>query len=216
MQEYFEIGQIVNTFGVKGFVKVKPFTDDITEFERLGKILVVKNKNIIEMKIKEVKYQKDMVLMKLEGIEDMNIAERYKGCYLKIHRKDAKELEEGEYFIADIIGSDVYTDTDQYLGKVDDIYNTGSRDIFVVKDELGKQILLPRIEDVILNIDIKTITNIQFPNSLANPLRRYFHLKQGVVLINLNIIQDMICSISNRSPSSHLFLRINNIISAIS
>ncbi len=155
MQEYFEIGQIVNTFGVKGFVKVKPFSDDITEFERLGKILVVKNKNIIEMKIEEVKYQKDMVLMKLEGIEDMDMAERYKGCYLKIHRKDAKELEEGEYFIADIIGSDVYTDTDQYLGKVDDIYNTGSCDIFVVKDELGKQILLPRIEDVILNIDIE-------------------------------------------------------------
>lgn len=154
MQEYFEIGQIVNTFGVKGQLKVKPFTDDVEQFETLGKILVVKNKETIEMKILEVKYHKDMVILKLEGIDDMTMAEKYKGCYIKIHRSNARQLEEGEYFIADIIGSDVYTDTDNYLGKVEDIYNTGSNDIYVVKDELGKQILLPAIKDVLLDIDV--------------------------------------------------------------
>ena len=77
MQEYFEIGQIVNTFGVKGFVKVKPFTDDLERFEELESILVVKNKDMIEMKIEEVKYQKNMVLLKLEGIDDMTMAEKY-------------------------------------------------------------------------------------------------------------------------------------------
>lgn len=155
MQEFFEIGQIVNTHGVKGHVKVKPFTDDATQFETLGKILVVKNKDTIEMEIEEVKYHKDMVLLKLKGVDDMTAAEHYKGCYIKIHRSQARELEEGRYFIADIIGSDVYTDDDKYLGKVDDIYNTGSNDIYVVKDELGKQILLPGIKDVVLNIDIE-------------------------------------------------------------
>ena len=155
MQEYFEIGQIVNTFGVKGFVKVKPFTDDLERFEELESILVIKNKDMIEMKIEEVKYQKNMVLLKLEGIDDMTMAEKYKGCYIKIHRKDARELEEGTYFIADILGSDVYTDTGDYLGKVDDIYNSGAQDIYVVKDELGKQILLPSIKEVILDIDIE-------------------------------------------------------------
>ena len=85
----------------------------------------------------------------------MTAAERYKGCYIKIHRSQARELEDGHYFIADIIGSDVYTDEGQHLGKVDDIYNTGSNDIYVVKDELGKQILLPGIEDVILDVDIE-------------------------------------------------------------
>lgn len=155
MQEYFEIGQIVNTFGVKGFVKVKPFTDDVEQFETLGKILVVKNKETVEMEIQEVKYHKDMILLKLKGIEDMTMAEKYKGCYIKIHRSNARNLEEGEYFIADIIGSDVYTDTEQYLGKVDDIYNTGSNDIYVVKDELGKQILIPAIKDVLLDIDVE-------------------------------------------------------------
>ena len=155
MQEYFEIGQIVNTHGVKGHVKVKPFTDDVEQFETLGTILVGKNKETIEMEIEEVKYHKDMVLLKLKGIDDMTTAERYKGCPVKIHRSQARELEEGHYFIADIIGSDVYTDEGTYLGKVDDIYNTGSNDIYVVKDELGKQVLLPGIKDVILNVDIE-------------------------------------------------------------
>ena len=85
----------------------------------------------------------------------MNTAEKYKGCYIRIHRKDARELPEGTYFIADVIGSQVITDDGQLLGRVDDIYNTGSNDIYVVKDELGKQILLPGIEDVILSVDVE-------------------------------------------------------------
>ena len=155
MQEYFELGQIVNTFGVKGEVKVKPYTDNVEQFEELKSILVVKNKETVEMKILGAKFHKGMVLLKLGGVNDMNDAEKLKGCIIKIHRKDARELEEGEYFIADIIGSDVYTDTGDYLGKVDDIYNSGAQDIYVVKDELGKQVLLPSIKEVILNVDIE-------------------------------------------------------------
>ena len=155
MQEYFEIGQIVNTFGIKGEVKVNPFTDDVEQFEKLKSILVVKNKQLVEMEIENVRYQKHLVILKLKNIEDMNTAERYKGCYIKIHRKDARKLPEGTYFIADIIGSQVITDDGKILGIVDDIYNTGSNDVYVIKDELGKQILLPGIDDVILNVDIE-------------------------------------------------------------
>ena len=96
-----------------------------------------------------------MLLIKFKKIDDLNMAEKYKGCYLKIHRKDARKLPKDTYFIADIIGSDVITDDGKLLGKVDDIYNTGSNDIYVVKDELGKQILLPNIKEVILDIDIE-------------------------------------------------------------
>jgi len=155
MQEYFEIGQIVNTFGVKGEVKVNPFTDDIEQFERLKSILVVKNKQLQEIEIEKTRYQKNLVILKLKNIDDMNTAEKYKGCYIKINRKDARKLPKGKYFIADIIGSEVITDDGQKLGKVDDIYNTGSNDIYVIKDELGKQILLPGIKEVILNVDIE-------------------------------------------------------------
>ena len=104
-QEYFEVGQIVNTFGIKGFVKVKPFTDDMERFEELKSVLVIKNKELIEMQIEEVKYQQTVVLLKLKGVDNMNDAEKLKGCYLKIHRKDARKLPEGTYFIADLIGA---------------------------------------------------------------------------------------------------------------
>lgn len=154
-QEYFEVGQIVNTFGIKGQVKVKPFTDDLERFEELKSVLVEKGKELIEMQIEEVKYQQTVVLLKLKGIEDMNMAEKLKGCYLKIKREDARKIPNDTYFIADLIGLNVYTEDGILLGKVDDIYNNKSNDIYVIKDELGKQILLPAIKDVIKHIDIE-------------------------------------------------------------
>ena len=155
MQEYLEIGQIVNTFGVKGMVKVNPFTDDITRFDKLKKVYICKKASMEEVEIEEVKYHKNMVLLKIKGINDMNQAEKCKGLYLKIHRKDAIKLPKDTYFIADLLGLEVYTDEGVLLGKVDDIYNTGSNDIYVVKDELGKQILLPGIEEVLKQVDLE-------------------------------------------------------------
>ena len=155
MQKYFEVGQIVNTFGVMGFVKVKPFTDDLERFEELKKVYICKKDNMEEVNILEVKYHKNMVLLKLEGIDNMTDAEKLKGLYLKIDRKDAKKLPEGTYFIADLIGLDVFSDEGKLLGKVDDIYSTGANDIYVVKDELGKQLLLPSIPDVIKEVDLE-------------------------------------------------------------
>ena len=90
------------------------------------------------VEIEEVKYHKDMVLLKLKGIDDMTEAEKYKGFYLKIDRKDAKKLPKDTYFIADILGLEVYTDEGELLGKVDDIFSTGANDVYVVKDELRK------------------------------------------------------------------------------
>ncbi len=153
-QEYFEIGQIVNTFGIKGFVKVKPFTDDLERFEELKSVFVVKNKELIEKQIEEVKYHKNLVLIKFKGIEDLNMAEKLKGCYIKINRKDARKLPEDTYFIADLIGVKVYDEDGNLLGKVDDIYNNKVHDIYVIKDDLGKQILLPSTKEVIKDIDI--------------------------------------------------------------
>ena len=153
-QSFFEIGQIVNTFGIKGFVKINPFTDDLERFEELKSVFVVKNKELIEMQIEEVKYHKHLVLVKFKGIEDINMAEKYKGCYIKIKRENARKLPEGTYFIADLIGIKVYDEDGNLLGKVDDIYNNKSTDIYVIKDDLGKQILLPSTKEVIKQIDV--------------------------------------------------------------
>lgn len=155
MTEYFEIGQIVNTFGIKGMVKVKPFTENIEQFDELQKIYIKNKDGKKEYKIQEVKYHKQMILIKFEGIENPEDADLLRGSYLLINRKDAKPLEEGTYYIVDLLGLEVYTDEGVLLGKVDDIFNTGSNDIYVVKDELGKQVLLPGIDDVIKEVDLE-------------------------------------------------------------
>ena len=153
-QEYFEIGQIVNTFGIKGIVKVNPFTDDMHRYEELKNVIVVKNKENINMHIEEVKFHKNQVLIKFKGIDDINMAEKYKGCYIKIKREDARKLPKDTYYIADLIGLDVYDENGKKLGILDDIYNNKVHDIYVVKDDLGKQILLPSTKEVIKQIDI--------------------------------------------------------------
>ncbi len=155
MTKYLEIGQIVNTFGIKGEVKIKPFTDDIKRFDKLETIYI-KNKNMQkEYMIENVKYHKNMVIMKLKDINTIEQAEELHQSYILIDREKEEPLEEGVYYIVDLIGLDVYTDEGELLGKVDDIFNTGSNDIYVVKDELGKQVLLPGIPDVLKQVDLK-------------------------------------------------------------
>ncbi len=155
MEGYLEIGQIVNTNGLKGFLKVKPLTDDITRFEKLKTIYIQKAKELIEFKIQEVKYNKQSVLLKLEGIDDITEAEKYKNFYIKISKENAVELEKNSYFIVDIIGCQVYTDENEYLGNVVDVFQTGSNDVYTLKNSEGKEILIPAIKEVIKNVDIK-------------------------------------------------------------
>ena len=155
MQKNLEIGQIVNTFGIKGFVKVNPFVDDISRFDNLKKVFVRSNKNIKELEVEEVKYHKNMVLLKFKGIDRVEDAENFRNSYLEVDRENAVELQEGEYFIVDLLGLNVLTESNELLGKLEDIFNTGSNDIYVVKSEEGKQLLLPAISEVIKEINIK-------------------------------------------------------------
>lgn len=150
-----EIGQIVNTFGIKGFVKVNPWVNDITRFDDLKKVYIKIRKEQKEFEIEEVKYHKNQVLLKFKGIDTVEMANTYRNAILEIDRKDAIPLKKGQYFIADLLESEVYSDEGEKLGVLDDIYNTGSNDIYVVKNELGKSILLPGIPDVIKEVDIE-------------------------------------------------------------
>ena len=155
MEEYFEIGQIVNTSGLKGVLKIKPFTDDIKKFSNLKTIYIKTKSGLTEFKIEQVRYVKNMVMLKLAGIDTVEEAEKYRNLYIKILRDQEEELEEGSYYVVDILGCKVNTDTNQELGKVVDVFQTGSNDVYVVKDEQGKQILLPAIKQVIKNVDVK-------------------------------------------------------------
>ncbi len=155
MKERLEVGQIVNTFGIKGFVKIYPYVDDISRFDNLKKVHIKSKKEEKELQIEEVKYQKNMVLVKFKGIETVENAEKLRNSFVEIDRADAIPLEEGQYFIADLLGLDVFLDTGEKLGVLEDIYNTGSSDIYVVKNELGKQFLLPYIDEVIKQINLE-------------------------------------------------------------
>lgn len=154
MEEYLEIGQIVNSYGIKGFMKVVPFTDDITRFEKLKTVFVEYKNKLEELEIEEVKFHKNLVLLKVKGIDNIENIEKYKNCYLKINRENAAKLPENTYFIVDLIGIEVFNEEETSLGKIIDVFPTGSNDVYVVKDELGKQILLPAIKSVIKEVDI--------------------------------------------------------------
>ena len=155
MTKYLEIGQVINTFGIQGMVKVNPFTDDIKRFDKLKTIYIQNKKGIKEYGVQEVKYHKNMVLVKLKGIDNPEDADLLRQSYLLVDREKEEPLEDGVYYIVDLLGLEVYTDENQLLGTLEDIYNTGSNDIHVVKSQLGKQILLPGISDVIKKVDLE-------------------------------------------------------------
>lgn len=122
MEEYFEIGQIVNTSGLKGIIKVKPFTDDITKFNKLKSIYISVKKDLKEFKVEEVRTNKNMVFLKLEGIDTIEEAEKYRNYYLKIKRDKDEKLEEGSYYVVDILGCKVYSDKQEFLGEIIDVF----------------------------------------------------------------------------------------------
>ena len=154
MKEYLELGQIVNVRGLKGEVKLNSFAEDDSVFETL-KIVYIKKKNeMLEKQIEKVSYTKNQVVLKFKDCNSIDEAEALRNTYLLVKKEDLGELPEGVYYIADLIGLDVYTEEGELLGKVDDIYSTGANDIYVVKNEEGKEKLLPWIDEVIKNIDI--------------------------------------------------------------
>lgn len=163
MNKYLELGQIVNVKGLKGEVKVNSFTDDNTKFERIPKVFIKQKQNLTEYEIESVGYSKNQVIIKFKNINTVEEAEKLRNSYIVVDREIFGELPEGVYYIADLIGLDVYTENNEYLGKVDDIFNTGSNDVYVVKAENGMQKLLPGIDEVIKKIDLesnKVIVNL--------------------------------------------------------
>lgn len=154
MIEYFEIGQISNTHGLKGELKVRPYTENAKRFEKIKKVLIKKQDNFEEYEIQSVRYQKDIVLLKLKGIDDIETAEKLKTQSLIIPREDAKNLEKNEFFIADLIGCSVY-ENDEKIGELADVFTAGAADVYVIKRVGKKDLLLPALESIIKNIDVE-------------------------------------------------------------
>lgn len=155
MEELFRVGVISNTHGIRGEVKVYPTTDNIRRFDDLKEVILDTGKEQLILHVTSVKYFKNMVILKFKEFDNINDIIPYKGMDLLVTRENAIPLEEGEYYIADIIGSKVITDEDKILGTLTDVLQTGANDVYVVKTKDGKEVLLPSIEECILDRDIE-------------------------------------------------------------
>ncbi|MBR3697785.1 MAG: 16S rRNA processing protein RimM [Clostridia bacterium] len=156
MNNFLEIGQIVNTKGLKGEVKVNSYSEDPKRFEKIKTILIKQKGKGIEYEIEKVTYTKNQVVLKLKDIDTIEEAEKLRNSLIFVNREQLGELPKNVYYIADLIGLDVITEDNIYLGKVDDIFSTKSNDVYVIKDDLGKTKLLPGIPEVIKEISLES------------------------------------------------------------
>lgn len=166
IDDMLRVGVISSTHGIKGEVKVYPTTDEPKRFSELKNVYLdyckqsikgIKKRKCIELEISSVKYFKQFVILKFNGIDNINDVEEYKGMDLYVTRDDALPLEEGEFYICDLIGLNVINDEGRAVGVIKDVLQTGANDVYVVNTnaEFGsKELLLPVIDECILDIDL--------------------------------------------------------------
>ena len=143
MEDYFRVGVIANTHGIRGEVKVFPTTEDPQRFKGMKEIILDTGSE-----------KKNLVILKFKGIDSINDIEKYKGKDLLVTRENAIPLNKGEYYIADIIGATVVTEDGAQFGILKDVLTTGANDVYVVDHE-GTEVLLPVIPDCVLARDME-------------------------------------------------------------
>ena len=154
MEDLLQVGVITGTHGLKGEVKVFPTTDDKERFLDLEDVLLDTGKELLELKVEYCKFFKKFVFVKFEGLDDINEIEKYKRCPLLVTRENAVELEEDEYFVADLLGLTIVDDSGVTIGRLENVISTGANDVYEVLTENGGRILLPAIKECILDVDM--------------------------------------------------------------
>ncbi len=158
MEDLYQVGSITQTHGIRGEVKVFPLTDDISRFKNMKNLLLYAGKEgYISLEVENARPQKNLVILKFKGIDNINDIEKYKGHGLYVTKDNRVDLKEDEYFIADLIGCDVYLDSDKdnRFGTISDVMETGANDVYEITLESGKTVLVPAIKDCILDVDIE-------------------------------------------------------------
>ena len=158
MVPYLRVGVFASTHGVKGEINVFPTVDDPARFKALRRVFFETKTGMKEAEVESVRFHKEMVLVKLRGLETIDDVLSYKGLSLYVAREDAVKLPEGRYYIADLLQCRAVTDDGRELGAVRDVLETGANDVLVVrgrKDGKAKELLIPYIESCVLNVDIE-------------------------------------------------------------
>lgn len=157
--QYIPIARIVNTFGIKGQLRILVDTDFPDQRFQVGNRLFILDKGllVLDVTVDDFVPNKGAYLVRFEGLHNINLVEKYKGMDLAIHESDQEELEEDAYYHHQIIGLEVYTLEGDHLGKIKDILALGSNDVWVVEPAQAKQkeILIPFISDVVKKVDLE-------------------------------------------------------------
>jgi 16S rRNA processing protein RimM len=149
---YIEIAKIVNVHGTRGEVKLIHFCDSAFDLEYYSTFYLSDNQILT---LEKINVLSNTVLVKFKEIKDINQALLYKDKILYITKKQLKELQEGIYYIHDLIGCEVILFDDRPLGKLIDVLKTGANDVYVIENKEKKQYLIPAIKQVINNVDIE-------------------------------------------------------------
>jgi len=149
------VGKVVSTQGNKGEIKVLPLTDSTDRFKKLTSIFIRNNIDRKTLKIEKIRIKENMVILKIENIENIKEAKMIVGSYLEVKRENAVKLPKGTYFVFEIIGLEVYNQNNIFLGKVDNVISTGSNDVYVVKSKDKEELFIPAIREVVKNIDLE-------------------------------------------------------------
>lgn len=165
MEDLLRVGVITSTHGIRGEVKVFPTTDDPMRFKKLKQAVICGRRENVNVEIASVKFFKQYVILKFKEFDNINDIEQYVKKDLCVTRENAVKCEPGEYFICDLIGLDVITDEGEHIGKLTDVLETGANNVYEVTADNGKTILIPVIDQCILdhNLEEKTVTVHMLP-----------------------------------------------------
>jgi 16S rRNA processing protein RimM len=155
MESIFQVGVITTTHGIKGEVKVFPTTDDARRFKRLKEVIVDTGKEQVTLEIEGVKFFKNLVILKFKGIDNINDVEKYRKSKLLVPRKNAVRLSKDEYFIADLMGLEIRDEDGERIGTLESVLETGANDVYIIKLDDGRELLLPAIKQCVLEVDVK-------------------------------------------------------------
>lgn len=154
MEQFLQVGVISSTHGIRGEVKVFPTTDDAARFKKLKKVLLDTGKERLELEVQSVKFFKQFVILKFKGIDNINDIEKYKGKSLLVPREDAVPLGDDEYYIADLIGMEVFAGNARF-GVIKDVMETGANEVYIIDSDKHGEVLVPAIRQCILDVDVE-------------------------------------------------------------
>ena len=154
MEQFLQVGVISSTHGIRGEVKVFPTTGDAARFKKLKKVLLDTDREQVELEIQSVKFFKQFVILKFKGIDNINDIEKYKGKSLLVPREDGVPLGRDEYYIADMIGMEVFAG-DERFGVIKDVMETGANEVYIIDSDMHGEVLIPAIRQCVIDVDVE-------------------------------------------------------------